>query len=743
MDCSDLELVTYKTDVLCFGESTGTAGVLVSGGSTPFNYTWSNSSQSNEISNLNAGTYSVTVTDNIGCTVSEAIVVQQNTLMQLTVQATNVSSLGASDGSAVAVVSGGTAPYTYLWSNGATSASVNNLSPATYSVTITDDNGCSENTSITINDINCPDLMISSVVNDVSCSGLSDGTIAVLTSQGQSPYSYSWSTGNAGNTLNNVSAGNYTVQVIDNQGCSESLSITVEEPDALNLSLNKSDLTYLDANDGVITSTCAGGTAPFSYSWSDGSTSSNIQNLSPGNYQLTITDNNGCTTSASETINNIDCSTIYSEVSFEAADCNQANNGSASVSVTGGYMPYSYLWSNNAQSSSINNLSPGFYTVDVIDNLGCTSNQTVLITEPAVLNLSANVTHESIPGANDGVVSAFVSGGTLPYVYSWSDGSNGSAIIQAEPDTYTLTVTDANGCSISQSFTINAAVITCEIPENFELVNLAGQSAAFTWDEVDGATSYIINYRKLTGSLGWTSISSNFNFIIINNLDQCDQYEVKVRSRCGSNGTSAYTSNVIFETGNCNEPCLPITGLYTSNFTESSGILVWDLYAGSTYKVNYRKLGEQWEMYESPLPLVILFGLDDCSTYQWYVEVNCPNGQVSQASSTQFFNTSCNMDGTDGEDIRTFGPEEILDFEITAYPNPAEEFVNLNWEASEDEISKIKLTDLNGKVLFVEHVFAVKGQNQLQLDFSSYSTGMYLIVYESNNTFWIEKIQKK
>ncbi|MEZ4893194.1 MAG: SprB repeat-containing protein, partial [Saprospiraceae bacterium] len=294
-----LNLTKTKVDVSCFGGSDGSIDLTVSGGTSPYTYAWSNGATTEDISNLSVGTYTVTVTDNHGCVKTTSMTINQPTDLSLSKTKVNVSCYGGSDGSIDLSVSGGTSPYSYNWSNGATTQDISNLSAGTYTVTVTDNHGCTKSTSATITEPS--ELSLSKTVVDATC-GLSNGSIDLTVSGGTNPYSYAWSNGATTQDVSNLLAGTYTVTVTDNNGCTKSLTATVNNLDGPTLSETHVDVLCHGGNNGSINLSVSGGTSPYSYNWSNGASTQDIGNLTAGNYCVTVTDANTCTATMCVTI---------------------------------------------------------------------------------------------------------------------------------------------------------------------------------------------------------------------------------------------------------------------------------------------------------------------------------------------------------------------------------------------------------------------------------------------------------
>ena len=444
---SALTVTTSLVNNICYGDADGGITLSVSGGIQPYSFNWSNGSSLQNQTGLIAGNYMATVTDSAGCTNQINVTISQPSQLLSTIQKNDVSCNGDINGTATALVSGGTPPYSYIWTNGSTVASISGLAPGNYALTVTDASGCIVSDSVSVLQLSTLNLSLSAV--DATCYGSSDAVIAATVNGGTTPYSYVWSTGAVSSQVNNLPAGIYTVSVTDADNCVVSSTVTVSQPAVLSGSLTSDSVSCYAGSDGSITSFIAGGTPPYSYQWSTGSTAFSIVNRPAGIYTLTVTDSKGCSTAVSKNI----LQPIPVSISFNIipASCPAASNGVISSNVSGGSPPYSYNWSSVGYGPERSGLPAGNYSLSVTDALGCTLNQSVTMTAGsnfpvAVLSAGPVICN----GASTGYINSQVAGGIPPYAYSWSSGSTQSALVNSPSGTYTMTVTDAAGCS-SQS----------------------------------------------------------------------------------------------------------------------------------------------------------------------------------------------------------------------------------------------------------------------------------------------------
>ena len=372
-----------KVDVNCYGASTGSIDATVSGGTSPYTYSWSNGTSvvgtTVDVSNLPAGTYTLTVTDSKGCsTTTSATIVQPAAALSASNTKVDVNCYGASTGSIDATVTGGTSPYTYSWSNGTsvvgTTVDVSNLPAGTYTLTVTDSKGCSTTTSATI--IQPAAIVTGVVIMNAKCNGESNGSVDLTVSGGTGEFSFLWSNGSTEEDLSGLAAGSYSVTITDANGCIANANAIVGQPLVLSANATKVDVKCFDGSDGSINLTVTGGTAPYTYSWSNGAIIKDISGLVAGSYNVTITDANGCTTTVSTTVGQPSDPLATTVIETKATECAGTKSGSITLSVSGGTSPYKYKLNDGAltdlpENGVISSLYAGDYIVYVQDKNGC------------------------------------------------------------------------------------------------------------------------------------------------------------------------------------------------------------------------------------------------------------------------------------------------------------------------------------------------------------------------------------
>lgn len=448
LDCS-------SEDAICNGDANGSVSVSVTGGTEPYTYAWSNGSSNASQSGLLAGTYSVTVTDANGCSDVCIAVVGEPDPLVVVVDVQDETIVNGCNGFATANPTGGTPPYSYAWSDGQTTQTAIDLCAGIIEVTVTDANGCTYTTSNVINPPTC-DLDVDVTGTDVSCNEGSDGTITAtpITAQNNTPFTYLWNTGATTQTVSGVTAGPYSVVVTDSIGCEASGSVVVSEPSALSVSTVVIDEQTFQGCDGSATANPSGGTAPYTYDWSDGQTTQTASNLCPGTYTVTVTDANGCTETVTITVNPLLCTGFSVAINTYGLSCFEAGDGAAVAVVTGGTAPFTYSWSNGGTTDSIGGLDAGQYTVTVTDAVNCSQTVSGNVSQPALLEAATAVDNVTCNGLDNGVIELTVTGGTSPYSFSWDNGSTVEDLENLSPGTYNVSVTDAHGCTTTASGTV-------------------------------------------------------------------------------------------------------------------------------------------------------------------------------------------------------------------------------------------------------------------------------------------------
>jgi gliding motility-associated-like protein len=534
--------ITSQTNVLCFGNSTGTATVLASGGTGILSYSWDTVpvQTTATVTGLVAGTYTLTVTDANGCSKKQQVIITQPSggLSSTISNSTNVSCFGGNNGNATATVSGGTAPYSYSWNTVPvqTLAKATGLKAGTYSVLISDLNGCSTSTAVTITE---PIGMTASITaqTNVFCSGNSTGSATVTANGGTLPYTYSWNTTpvQTSDVAVNLPIGTYTVTITDAKGCSTTTQAIITEPNGIVTSIaSQTNVDCYGNSTGAVTILASGGAGTLSYSWdtSPVQTTSSLMGLIPGTYHLTVTDSNNCTKVQTVTITQPDDIVISTDLEKDIT-CFNDSNGEIKITITGGTLNYTFAWTKDgipyAGTEDLSNLSPGTYVVTVSDANHCgPKTASFTISQPPILSVNlVSKTDILCFGQSTGVITVNVVGGTAPYTYAWS-GPNGFSssnqnLTNVLAGTYQLLVTDNSGCFKTLSVPLTQPTAITIKAATTPIICYGGNDASITLTITGGIAPYTIVWSNLGSGTFQGNLSAGDYLITVTDAHNCVQ----------------------------------------------------------------------------------------------------------------------------------------------------------------------------------------------------------------------------
>lgn len=505
-------LMDTSTNVICFGQNNGTASVMGMSGTPPYTYVWSNGSNASNISNLAPGSYTVTVTDANGCSNFTTVTITQPPVLGFTVT-TNNAACGL-NGSVTVFPNGGTPPYSILWSNGSTNFTF--TGPAgTYTATITDANGCTKPITVTIGGTNTPLNVNVTVVTNAGCT--LGGSATATATGGSGNYAFSWDNGNNTATATNLTAGNHTVTVTDiTTGCTGVGTTNVPSASTLTGSaVVVTNATCLLG--GSATASGSGGTPPYTFKWDNNQTTATATNLGAGPHSVTITDAAGCVATAFVIIAQTQGPTVTAIVVTNAT-C--TGGGSATATATGGAGGYIFLWSNGQTTATATNLSAGTHTVTVTDAAGCSASAQVTITQSGAPTIIVSPGSPANCTSGGGSATAGASGGTGPYTFKWSNGAMGATVSNLSAGTYTVTVTDALGCTSTGSVSVAAA-----IPPNVVIVASSNarcdQPGSATASATGGATPYTYKWDNNETTATATNLTAGTHTVTVTDAAGC------------------------------------------------------------------------------------------------------------------------------------------------------------------------------------------------------------------------------
>lgn len=573
--------VVQQTNVTCFGQNNGSVEVAGSGGTGPFDYSINGGpiQASGIFSGLIAGNYTITVTDQASCSVTQAVVITQPTDLSVSASTINAT-CGNANGSITTAGSNGTSPYQYALNAGAFQAgsTFSSLSAGTYTVRIKDNNNCVDSIFVSISQSGTLTSSITSQTN-VTCFGGSDGSFTV-TGNGSNGYTYSFNGGPfiSSGSFSNLSANTFAVTVKDSAGCTSVLSVTISEPTELTLS-NTVTNASCGLNNGSITATGSNGSGGYLYS-TDGtnySGTSTFSGLSANSYTVFVKDVNGCI--ESETVTVTQSGAVNLAVTSSAnIGCYGGNDGSITVdaSGTGGYL-YSLNGGTAVPSNTFSNLIAGLYSIVVTDQTGCSDTALVTLTEPVQLQVSAT-TSASTCGGSNGSITASGSNGTGAYGFS-IDGSNFSntsgVFSNLIPGPYTVTIKDDNGCTDTSQVNVGSVgAVIASVSAQTNVSCFGGSTGAVT---VDGSGSTGYSYALNSGSFGSNNTFQNLiagtYVVTVKDNNQCTDTVNIVITQPAQLTVAATTTSATCNSNN---------GVINASGTGGTGSYLFDLNSGAT-----------------------------------------------------------------------------------------------------------------------------------------------------------------
>lgn len=446
-----LALSMSAEPTLCTGTASGAATVIPQGGTEPYTYNWGDGQSDSIATALPPGFISVQVADVNGCTGTDSVEVGDAPALELMLQPAPVSCFGEADGSISAEAVGGAGGYTFAWSNQQAGTSVSGLVAGTYSLTLTDANGCTLADTVELQQPT--ELSTSTSSSTASCLPEPDGSATVTVSGGTPGYTYSWSDGQTVANPQGLEAGLYTVTVADANSCSTVDSALVDAVPALEVTADAFPASCFGAADGSLSVDVAGGDGNYSFTWSDDlAPQADVENLSAGTYGLTVSDGLGCETTASFVVSEPSAIIITEEVSM--ISCAGGEDGAVALSISGGTPAYDVSWSNGATGTDLEGLALGTYQATVVDANNCVATIAVAIEEASPIAVAVTTEPVLCFGERSGAASVTVNGGLPPYAYNWSNGAATSDIENTAAGMYTVTITDAAGCEVSEAVVI-------------------------------------------------------------------------------------------------------------------------------------------------------------------------------------------------------------------------------------------------------------------------------------------------
>ncbi len=530
-----LTLTTTPVNVTCFGASDGSITANPSGGTGAYTYQWSNGPATTQtISGLAASNYAVTVRDANQCSATAALTISQpSAVIFFAPVVQDVRCFNGSTGRIAVTNNGGTGVFTYKWSHDVnlTTSTATNLPAGVYTVTASDANQCSASISVTVTQPATGLTFNASNITGPTCFGFSNGSATVNPTGGAGTLDYLWTPSNqTTQTATNLTAQIYTVLVTDDSACTATTSVTVLQPAQIQITGVTTDVNCFGGADGAVDISVANGSPPFTYNWTGGYTTQDISGVVANGYTVTVTDNNTCTSISTFTVGQ-PAQLLISNFNITNVACFGDSTGAVNVVHTGGTGPYTFNWSpSGANSGSNTGLAVGVYDLTVTDSRSCSVTGSYPVTEPAApLSFgNATVTNVLCGGVASGTITVSVSGGTAPaYTYSWSHnaGLNNATAANLPAGQYTVTVTDANGCTLSQTSTITEPqAITFTSPANVTAISCFGGndgSAEVFPVGGTGGPNYTYTWNNVPGNNPQNNLTAGNYTVVVTDVNNC------------------------------------------------------------------------------------------------------------------------------------------------------------------------------------------------------------------------------
>ncbi|MBI4946823.1 MAG: T9SS type A sorting domain-containing protein, partial [Bacteroidetes bacterium] len=733
-----LSVSASSTNVSCFGMCDGSVTANPTGGLSPYSYLWNPGGiTSQSILNLCSGTYTVTITDASGCNTNSTAIVTQPAMFSATATSSAVSCNAFCNGTATATPSGGTSPYTYSWNNGQISQTVAALCPDSYTVAITDNNGC--NTSNTVSVSATLPIPITVTTTPTTCGSLNGTATANISGGGAvPPFNVLWNTGDTSMSISGRAAGIYRVNVKDGNGCFSFADALITNSNGPVVATNLvTDVSCFGLSNGAIDINITG-SSPFTFSWSNGSTTEDISGLAYGPYEVVVSDASACSATKSVFVNQ-PFAPLSATTSAVNSSCPGAN-GSTSVSVSGGTAPYTYYWSSGVSAATASGLASGTYSITVTDSSGCSLSDMAAVSDSAGPVVITD-TISAVDCGSTGLLVLNPQNASSIQSYQWNTGSTAQNLSGVTPGNYGVVITDTNGCKSALVVPVKPALPPLK-PICLLTVDSLTQQNFMAWEKplssfISGFNIYRESSQNgLFQHVGFVPFSSPSSFYdsVSNPNDRWAKYRISMTDVCGMEGPLSLEHKTIH------------LAVLSPNLTTKT--LVWDEYVGYTF-TNYHIFRKNssaaaWMLIDS-VPAAVTSYSDTTFTFgdtlYYNVEVSFSGGCSNLSLKTpQPMKSNLNSSRSNiyrvGQD-----PTPVINTDVDkvtlVYPNPSNGLFTIDMTNNVSGYASLKVFNMLGEEVY--EAPSLKGDRQT-INLSKQPQGVYYLQISTSEKIITKKI---
>lgn len=524
--------LTVESKLKCATDKSAALLVTTKGGKPPYNFAWKNELSGENPTGLGAGNYEVVITDASGKSKTLTAEIKSPEALTGTVDVMSSANTGKKDGKAKTKIKGGKGKYIYAWDNGEKGKEAKQLGAGTHNLTVTDENGCTLVLDFEVTEDILPLSVKVELMQELNCFGDQSAVAMASINGGKGPFTYQWNGTSASNEkAEKLAAGKYELVVKDATGTEAKTDFEIKNPDALDLSIDVDQPASTDKKNGQASAKVKGGKEPYTYAWENGEKDKSAKGLGAGKHTLTVTDKNGCTTTAEvEITEDILPLSVAVELS-EELNCYGDQTGAAIAAVKGGKGPFTYQWKgSDATTKKAEKLAAGKYELIVKDATGTEAKTDFELKSPDALNISISVDQPASANKKDGKATAKITGGKSPYTYTWDNGEKTASATGLGAGSHTVDIKDANGCTSTASIEITEDIIPLSITLIIDQpVSCHGDNTGVVSTEVKGGKSPF-TYKWSNGQTGAAA-----------NKLTAGKYTVEIEDASGGKKTASVT----------------------------------------------------------------------------------------------------------------------------------------------------------------------------------------------------------